>query len=285
MPESPYYFLLKNRDQDALKCLMKLRSLTDQQSLISIIREMKLDIENEKIYKINALEELFSKKYNQKGLFIVVCMKVTQLMTGQSAIINYTEEIFTISGSSFEPKISVLILAGVRVIASFIVGGMMERVSKGMNFFISGILASIFLAVVGLFFFLKLETIVDLTSIVWLPLVALILFELVYYMGMNVVPYAIQGEIFPINVRGIAVSGGMMFGSICSFVTTIGYYEIANAAGIYTAFWFFAFIAFLGSIISFLIIPATNGKTLEEIQAMRNPTMKIKLDLQRCNIK
>lgn len=283
MPESPYYYLLKNREEDAIKCLMIFRNSSNRQTLIPIIREMKLDIENDKIMKKNALSELFLKKHNQKGLLIIACLKVTQLLTGQSAIINYTEEIFTISGSSFEPKISVLILSGVRVIASIIVGGMMERVSKRLNFSICGIFASIFLAIVGLFFFLKLQMITDTSSITWVPLVALILFELVYYMGLNVVPYAILGEIFPINVRSIAVSGGLMFGSVCSLVTTIGYYEITNAAGVYTTFWFFAFIAICGSIISFLIIPSTNGKTMEEIQAMRNPEMRIKLDLERRN--
>lgn len=284
MPESPYYFLLRNKEENAVKSLVILRGITSKQT-DPIIREMKLDIENEKHLKNHALKELFFKKHNQKGLVIVACMKVTQLMTGQSAIVNYTEEIFTISRSSLEPKISVVILAGVRVIASLIVSGLMERVSRGLNFSLSGIMASIFLAIVGLFFYLKLQTAIDLTPILWLPLVSLILFELVYYMGLNTVPYAIQGEIFPIHVRGIAVSLGMMFGSTCSFITTIGYYQITNTFGMHTAFWFFATIAIFGSIISLLIIPSTNGKTLEEIQAMRNPDMKQKLDLERCEKK
>ena len=40
-------------------------------------------------------------------------------MSDRTAIVNYTEEIFSISGSSVKPKVSVLILEGVRLTVSY----------------------------------------------------------------------------------------------------------------------------------------------------------------------
>ena len=281
MPESPYFFLLKGRDEEAMKCLMKLRGVTDYKKLKINIREMKLDIEEKGKFKNNGLKELIMKSCNRKGLVITMCLKLTQVMAGHSAILNYTQEIFSLSGSSLPPKISVLILAGINLVSTFGASGIMDCISKRITFLVSGILAAVFLASVGLFFFLKFHVKADVSSITWLPLAALILFEIVYYVGIAVIPYVLQGELFPMNTKGAAVAFSMILGSIFSFLSNTGYSFISRTAGVYIAFWFYAIVAVVGSVLTFWITPESNGKTLEEIHAMQNPEMKIKLELER----
>ncbi|XP_051155557.1 facilitated trehalose transporter Tret1-like [Leptopilina boulardi] len=283
MPESPYFFLLQGRDDDAMKSLMKLRGHTNSLSLKVVVREMKLDIEEKERYKSNSVRELFLRNYNLKCLFIVMCMKLTQVMAGHSAIFNYTQEIFHHSGSSIPPKISVLILSGIVLLSTLAAGLIMDRISKRITFLISGILSAIFLATVGIFFFLKFSTKIDVTPITWLPLTSLILYEIVYYLGIAIIPYILQGELFAMNVKGAAVAFGMIIGSCFSFISNTGYNYISIHAGVYIAFWFYAIVAIIGSILTFRITPDSNRKTLEEIHAMENPEMKRKLELERIN--
>ena len=283
MPESPYFFLLQGRDEDAMKCLMKLRGVRNSKNLELDIREMKLDIEEKEKFKKSALHELVFKSYNRKCLLIAVCMKLTQTMAGHSAILNYTQNIFSQSGSSLPPKISVLILSGIRLIPIFGSSGIMDRISKRIIFLICGVLTGVGLFTVGLYFFFKFYIKVDVSSITWLPLAALILYEIMYYSGIAVVPYILQGELYGMNVKGAAVAFSMIIGSLFSFTSNVLYNVISSTAGTYMAFWFYALVAIAGSVLTFWLTPESNGKTLEEIQAMQNPGMQRKLELEREN--
>ncbi|XP_043474721.1 facilitated trehalose transporter Tret1-like [Leptopilina heterotoma] len=281
MPESPYFFLLQGRDDDALKSLMRLRGHSNSLVLKKVVREMKLDIEEKERYKTNSVRELFLRNYNRKCMFIVICMKLTQVMAGHSAILNYTQEIFYHSGSSIPPKISVLILSGIVLVSTLAAGVIMDRISKRITFLVSGILSGVFLGAVGIFFFLKFSAKVDVTSITWLPLSSLILYAIVYYLGIAIIPYILQGELFAMNVKGAAVAFGMIIGSCFSFTSNTGYNYISIHAGVYIAFWFYSIVAIIGSVLTFRITPESNRKTLEEIHAMENPEMKRKLELER----
>lgn len=281
MPESPYFLLLQEKDDDAMECLIKLRGHSNTTALKADIREMKLDIEKKERNKSNSVRELFLRNYNRKCMFIVMCMKLTQVMAGHSAIFNYTQEIFHYSGSSIPPKISVLILSGIVLLSTLGAGVIMDRISKRITFLISGILSGLFLGAVGCFFFLKFSTKIDVTFITWLPLTSLILYEIVYYLGIAVIPYILQGELFAMNVKGAAVAFCMIIGSSFSFISNTGYNYISMHAGVYIAFWFYATVAIIGSVLTFWITPESNKKTLEEIHAMQNPEMKRKLELER----
>ena len=283
MPESPYYFLLCGKDEDAMKCLMKLRGIYTPETLIPVIREMKLDLNEKDKIKKNALHELVSKSYNRKGLLIILCMKMTQLMTGIGAIANYKQEIFSHSGSKLSPKVSVLIIAGIGFISSFGSTLLVDRISKRVIFLISGTLIGILMGAVGLFFFLKLHVKTDVSSITWIPLAAFISLHIIYSLGLSIIPFILLGELFGMNVKGSAVGCSMIIGGFFAFTTTEGYNVVNNIAGIYTVFWIFAIFSIIGSSLTYWITPESNGKTLEEIQAMQNPEMNRKLELERKN--
>lgn len=283
MPESPYYLLLKGNEQEAIKCLIKLRHNTDRsytrESLEFDIKEMKLNID-EMNCKISALGELLCEKNNRKAMLVVLFLKITQFMSGHLVILGYTVEIFKFSNSSVKPAMAALILAGIRLISSLSAGGVMNFIDIKINFLTSGILGSFCLSVLGMYFYLK-HLGFDVTPLSWLPLTALILFELITYLGIAIIPFIIQGELFPMKVKGVAGVFGTMLGSIYTFASTTGYSSLNEAVGFHASFWLFAFSSLFGSIVTYSIAPETSGKTLEEIQAMHNPEIKKKLELVR----
>lgn len=279
LTETPYYYLLRGRHEDAIQSLMKLRGIKDRKKLDFEIREMTLTIEDKQ--SRTSLRELVSKKHNRRNLMIMFCIKFTQMMTGIGPISAYAQEIFSYSDLSIDAAVQVMIFNGISLFASLTTNAVIERFKRRTLFLFTALLSSFCLASVGLVFFMSLYLKTDVSSIKWIPLAALIIFQVAHVVGIGTVPYIIQGEIFPVNVKGAAVSSGMVMGSILIFSTSAGYKFLSIAAGVYTTFWVFAVSCFILSIFSFSIMPETKGMTLEDILASQDSEIKRKLDIVR----
>ncbi|XP_051155507.1 uncharacterized protein LOC127278043 [Leptopilina boulardi] len=281
-PETPYYYFLHDKDDDAIKCLMKLRGITSSEKLEGEIREIKIAIEEDrKNTKTIAFLELFSKNYNRKGVIIMFCMKMTQMLSGITPVLYNAEEILSHNNLPIKAGVQVVIWQSISLPAAILTGFFIDRFSRKILFLTSGILTSIFLTIIGIFFFMIDYLHRDATSYAWLPLVSVTTYQIVYTLGIGSIPYIIQGELFPIRVKGSAVCLGRIISDTFGFVTSAGYKPLCNAFGVYTTFWFFALATFVGSLISYLISTDTARMTLEEIQAIQNPELGKKLELER----
>lgn len=278
LPETPYYYLMKGEDEKAIKYLMFLRGLSSPESLHLEIKNMKLTIVEDQKNNGSGFRELFVKNYNRKGLMILTCLKVTQLLTGYGAIIYYAQEILSLSGSSIEAGVGVMIVTGIQLLASLAAIVVIDRIDRRKLLLSSGIVDAVSLTIVGLFFFLQTYNPEYATYITWLPLFGLVLYQVAFALGIGIIPYVLLGELFSINVKGAAVASALVIGSIFNFATSAGFKILNNSIGIYATFWLFAIIAIVGSVVTFCITPETRGMTLEEIQAMQNPRMKVTLE-------
>ena len=281
LPETPYYYLLRGRDADALKSLMKLRGISSPDKLDSDIKEIKLIIDENQRLKKSSFQELISDRCNRKGLMIMLSMKLTQQMSGMVAISSYAEEIFSYSSPNIKPGIQVMIITGVASLAALTTNIVIDRFMRRVLILFSGLVVSICLGSVGIFFFMDLQLEADVSCIKWLPLVALNILQVMYLFGIGTIPYIVQGEIFPINVKSAAVASGMIMGSTFAFGVSAGFKTMSIHAGIYTTFWFLAVFTFFGTFFTYWNMPETKGMTLEEIQAIQNPEINQKLALMR----
>ena len=271
LPETPYFYFMHNRNEEGVRSLMRLRSISDSKSLYSEINEIKLTIlENQKSNK-TALRKLLKNEKNRRDLWIIFLMMVTQLFSGILAVNYYTEEILSFSGFSLDPGIQVMIVTGITVIACVSATIVIDRFERRTLFLYSGLLCAFSLGQLGIFFFMKLYLRINVSSVSWLPLLGLVMYKVSYSLGIGPIPDIMQGELFPVDVKATAISFGVVTTSIFCFITTAGYEVLNKTAGIYTTFLFFAISAIVGPILVFLVTPKTKGKTLEEIQAMRNP--------------
>lgn len=75
-----------------------------------------------------------------------------------------------------------------------------------------------------------------------------------------------QAELFPINVKSLASSIATMMACIFNFIVTKLYQSVKDAFGLYTVFWLFASVAYIGVFFTYFFVPETKGKTLEEVQ-------------------
>lgn len=134
---------------------------------------------------------------------------------------------------------------------------------------ISSLGVGISLTIVGIYFYLQdyLRVSADiLTSVAYMPLIGIIGFNVLYTIGIGNLPYVMQAELFPINVKAVASSAATMSACVFSFTVAKGYQSVKDLCGHFTVFWIFASFAYAGVFFIYFLVPETKGKTLEEVQ-------------------
>lgn len=120
----------------------------------------------------------------------------------------------------------------------------------------------------GTYFYIQDVVEADVSSIAWLPTIGIAVFVFMHNLGIVTLPYVLLGELFPANIKGIAVSLGTIYGSSLAFIVSKFFKPLANAWGEYTVFWIFGSVCVMGIIFVLLVLPETKGKSFAEIQAV-----------------
>lgn len=124
------------------------------------------------------------------------------------------------------------------------------------------------MTILGTYFYLQdaeQVTPESLQSLTSLPLIGVFGFNVFYANGLGNLPYIMQAELFPVNVKAKASSLATMLACILSFVVTKCYQNAKDMFGHYTVFWTFALVGYLGLLFIYFFVPETMGKTLEEV--------------------
>ncbi|KAK0181950.1 hypothetical protein PV327_000127 [Microctonus hyperodae] len=275
MPETPYFYLIKGRITDAEQSLMSLRRLKYRESVREDIALMNDAVVEGKKSKQNFFKELIRTRGNRRALIILLGLKATQQFSGHMAVVAYTQEIFSHSGSTLPPAQAVVILGVFQLVAGFMAAGLVDRLGRRILMLVSGLSSAVALVAVGVFFYLKYYLHADVSSITWLPIVALIAYDVMEVFGIGTLPYVLLGELFPTNVKGAAVASGILVGSVFATLVGLGFQAMNSVLGIHWTFWIFSICCIIGTLFVYFITPETKGKTLEEIQIVLNSSKKI----------
>ncbi|XP_045772297.1 facilitated trehalose transporter Tret1-like isoform X1 [Maniola jurtina] len=281
VPESPYFHLTYGRLAAARKEFMTIKGTKDEVWVDEQLETMRLHVQESMENKTTFKELITNLKY-RKAIYIISGLKVLQYMTGSLAIQSYLEIIFRQSSSISGPFASIVygfVQLGAGIGATFLAGYFGRRILMLTSSF--GV--AVALTIVGLYFFLQDFVQVSpktLSSISSLPLIGVLSFNILYAMGIGNLPYIMQAELFPINVKAMASSAATMMACILNFFVTKSYQGIKDGLGHYTVFWSFASIAYAGIFFIYFFVPETKGKSLEEVQ----DNMRIKIDeVERLN--
>ncbi|CAH3997225.1 unnamed protein product [Pieris brassicae] len=267
VPESPYYHLKDGRLALAKKEFMFIKGTKDDKWASEQLAIMRSHVVESMANKTTT-KELFTNVRYRKALYVVAGLKVLQYMTGTCAIQAYLEPIFRQSSSVSGPYVSIVygfVQLAAGITATFLTGCVGRRVLM----LTSSIGVAISLTAVGIYFFLQdyyQLSAQTLSSISAIPLVGVLGFNILYSIGLGNLPYIMQAELFPINVKTVASSLATMMAAILNFFVTKSYQGIKDFFGHYTVFWSFASIAYFGIFFIYFFVPETKGKTLEEVQ-------------------
>jgi SP family facilitated glucose transporter-like MFS transporter 8 len=105
----------------------------------------------------------------------------------------------------------------------------------------------------------------------WVPLICVLGHVCVSMMGFLQLPWMMNGELFPLAIRG--VMGGIVasLAHLFIFASVKTYPDLMHALGTDGTLWFFGAAALLGAVYCYIFLPETRGKTLREIELEFSP--------------
>ncbi|KAJ8971685.1 hypothetical protein NQ317_014003 [Molorchus minor] len=230
VPESPYFYVMKGRFEDA-KC--SLRRFRGKSNVEEEFLQLKSDVERQ-ISELGTWKEVFTIDSNRKAIGIGVFLRASQQLGGGSIFAAY-----------------------------FII----EKVGRKISYVGSLASCSVALLLEAVYFFMdQFHPEINVASVNWIPLAGMLLFVLSASVGMALVPTLMSGELFSASIKAKAVTITVITLGLFQLLVNNLFYWLSINCGFFSSFLLFSVCSGVGSLLSLYFLPETKGKTLEEIQ-------------------
>jgi major inositol transporter-like SP family MFS transporter len=260
MPESPRWLVEKGRDDEALAVLKTVRS---EDRALAELRQVETVREEEKGDNQMSFGAILSNRWLRRIVFVGIGVSVTQQLTGINSIMYYGSRVLEESGFSETAATLANTLFGLAAVVGGIIALYnMDRIDRRKTFFI------------GLFLTTTCHCLVGIASLILpegspiRPYVILILitaFVLSMQTFLNIAVWVWLAEIFPLQIRGLAIGIAVFFGWFINGLLALYVPTLLAALGMGT-FFLFAVIGVI--MLGFLWhdVPETRNRSLESLE-------------------
>jgi len=256
LPSSPRWLMTQNLTEKARKVLKKVRGTSDVQHEIDEISETLGE-------ETGGWKELF-QPWLKMPLFIGLVLGLFQQITGINVVIYYAPTIFQFAGFS-SAAVAILATAGVgvvNVLMTIVAIKFVDRIGRRPLLAIGLIGMTISLGVLGFAF--SLPTLSE--ELKWIAVGSLMLYVASFAISLGPIFWLIIAEIYPLKIRGRAMSMATMFSWICNLVVAMTFLTLIEKVGRAGTFWVYGGICIAGWFFCYFFVPETKGHSLEEIE-------------------
>lgn len=261
-PESPMYLMQKGRRDEAEDALICLRG--KKYNVHKELELMEEEINSKKAEKVPFFQEL-SKRSSVLSLLVCLMLMFFQQLSGINVVIFFMESIFHDAGSTLDPDICTIIAGVAQALATLGSTVLIDYTGRRILLQISSAVMALCLAVLGYYFHEKTQG-SDVTQFGSIPVIAVVVFIIMYGVGFGPIPWLMSGEILPPEVKGTGLGIASCFKWFLAFAVTKAFQPINDALGPATSYWIFASICVTAFFFSTFVIIETKGKSLIEIQ-------------------
>ncbi|XP_022907130.1 facilitated trehalose transporter Tret1-like [Onthophagus taurus] len=266
IPESPYYLTKVGNFDGARKSVISFAESNSKEENINVtLAELKNSVQSDMMDKTSIWEFLSQKKY-RRALIVMACVKTLQQFSGFAAIEAYMQTIISKTDSVISPEQSSTIFGVVQVLGVFAASFMVDKLGRKPLLVVSAVGCGLSLCGEGVYFYIQNETVYGTNGIKWMPTTGIALFMIMSAIGIISIPYVLLGELFPANIKGIAVSITTMYGTVLAFAVSKSFDPISRALGIHSMFWLYSANCLVGAVFVLFLLPETKGETFADIQ-------------------
>ena len=256
LPESPRWLLAKDRRQDALSALHRIRH--EEHNPEAELAEI------EAVHKMQAgvsYRDLFRPSV-RPALIVGVGIAFINQMVGVNAVIYYAPTILKDAG--FSSSAAILATTGVGILNMLVTLCallLIDRVGRRplLLIGISGVLLA--LIVLGAAYLLPGGT----SSAGILLVAGLLVYIASFAASLGIAIWLLNSEVYPLEVRGKGAAAGAFTHWILDFVIASTVLTLIATITPTGMFWFYGLFAILGIFFVLRRVPETKGKTLEEV--------------------
>jgi len=200
-------------------------------------------------------------------MIVGLCLSIFQQITGISTIIFYAPKIFQTAGiTSVTGAILATLGVGiVNVIATFFSTSILDKVGRRVLLLVGIGGMVLFLSIFSLANFIRFER-MDLIAFV--SLIGYIAF---FAIGPGPVTWVVLSEIFPLKVRGKAVTVAIFGNWVFNYLISLTFLDFIGKIGPGGTFLIYALIGLIAFWFVCRFVPETKGKSLEEIESLLIP--------------
>jgi sugar porter (SP) family MFS transporter len=258
LPDSPRWLISRSKIAQATLALRRLRTESDISPEIA-------DIQQSMGKQSGTWKQELVRPSIKMPLIVGTVLAVFQQTTGINTVMYYSPTIFKFAGII---GVGPAILAGAglaavmwcfHVLAIFL----LDRVGRRPLLLI-GIAGQVFgLAVLGAAF--KIQQLASFKSDV--AIAGLVIYVASFAVGLGPIFWLLISEIFPLRVRGAAMSAVTMTNWAMNLAVAVTFLTLVAALGRAETFWLYGVIAVAAWVFCYRLVPETKGKTLEQIEA------------------
>ncbi|XP_025411142.1 facilitated trehalose transporter Tret1-like isoform X2 [Sipha flava] len=270
IPESPHFYVMKNKLPEAKKALVWLRgdetgrSVDDEMDSVveCICKEMR-----------NAsFTELFTDWVSLKALIIVQGLSVFRVMAGVTALISYASITFAEMHVDVHANKLSLVFACSVLFSALPSTVLADRLGRRPLMIISCLWCFVFDTAIFAYFYADRCTEYDVTEYGWLCVLAVGGLSVAHTIGLGSLLSTINCELFPSNTRSIANAVNTITLTIVSFLALKIYPVLADGGGMYRNYLISSLFSLCSIVCCVLWLPETKGKTFAAIQAQLRKT-------------
>jgi sugar porter (SP) family MFS transporter len=265
MPESPRWLAVVGREQEA-KAVMAL--IREKDEIEAELSEIKKTLTEQK----GAWADLLSKAM-LLPLAIGVGLAVFQQFTGINTVIYYAPTIFKLAGFQSN-SVSILATAGVgvvNVIMTIIAISLLDRAGRRPLLLI-GLVGMLVSLVTLSLAFANAEA---LPYLKWIGVGSVMFYVASFAISLGPVFWVMISEIYPLDVRGLAMSLATAVCWISNLVVSFTFPILVKYVGPPVTFAIYAAMTVLAIAFSYWIVPETKGLSLEEIEHRSRAGMSV----------
>ncbi|KAJ8885728.1 hypothetical protein PR048_011926 [Dryococelus australis] len=285
VPESPPWLVGRGRVNDADKALRWFRETpsqveTELSELLNTVTKEKnnnfSDGENRSALSrfVNYLRP-FQKPAAFKPFTILIIFFAFQEGSGIYIFLYYAVNVFQDAGSGLNEFVSSIIVGCLRLIMSVVGTILIKNFGRKTLAVASGLGMTVAMIPGGLYEYFYSHIPTAERPLLWVPLVCVLVHVCVSMVGFLQLPWIMNGELFPLNIRG--VMGGLVaaLANVLIFASVKTYPNLTHGIGMDGTLWFFAASSLLGAVFCQIFLPETQGKSLHEIEMTFNNKISI----------